>query len=71
MLSTNVYVKVLSLSNYIWITYLSTIYPNNSETGVFNLFNETQGKNSVFGPLRLQELKCQLWKYHGLNSIDA
>ena len=28
-------------------------------------------KNTVFGPLSLQELKCQLWKYHGLNSIDA
>ena len=28
-------------------------------------------KNTVFGPLRLQELKCQLWKYHGLNIIDA
>ena len=30
--------------------YIS-IYPNNSETGFFNLFSETYGKkNAVFGP---------------------
>ena len=28
-------------------------------------------KNGFFGPLRLQELKCQLWNYNILNSIYA
>ena len=44
------------------------LYPNDSETGIFNLFNETHGKKSFLRSLRLQELKCHLYI---LNSIHV
>ena len=45
-----------------WITYLSTIYPNNSETGFFNLFNETHGKKYGFWPFKAARVKMSIMK---------
>ena len=53
---------LLLSSNYIWITYLSTIYPNKSETGVFNLFNETRGKKYSFWPFKAARVKMSIMK---------
>ena len=69
-LSTELYIKVSLPSKYIWITYLSIIYSNDSETCfTLNLFSETRDKIAVLGPLRPQELNFQLWNYHILNNI--
>ena len=60
---------------YYQITYGLNIYQPfiriAVKLGVLTSSMKHMVKNTGCGPLRLQELKCKLWKYHGLNNIDA
>ena len=53
-INTEVVNKCIYISKcyYIWIAYLSNIYPNNSETGNLNLLNETHGKQMWGWPFK-------------------
>ena len=45
-----------------WNAYLSNIYPNNGETGNFNLLNETHGKQMRVWPFKISRVKMSIMK---------